>query len=66
VLEELNIGYIIYREDCIYDDRKEQVIWNASGGMPLSFFESLEQLTNYELIFENDSVAIWKVIYASN
>jgi hypothetical protein len=61
VLEELNIGYIVYREECVYDDRKEQVIWNASGGMPRSFFEGLERLTNYELIFKNDSVAIWKV-----
>ncbi len=66
VLEELNIGYIICRQECIYDDRKEQVIWNASGGMPLSFFEDLEQSTNYELIFKNNSVTIWKVNHVSN
>ena len=61
VLDELNIGYIICREDCIYDDRKDQIIWNRSAGMPRSFFEALKQLTNYELIFKNDSIAIWKV-----
>ena len=66
VLEEFNIGYIVYREECVYDDRKGQIIWSASGGMPQSFFEGLEQLTNYELIFRNESVAIWRVICASN
>ncbi len=66
VLDELNIGYIIRRKECVYDDRKEQVIWNASGGMPRSFFEGLGRLTNYEPIFKNDSVTIWKVIRASN
>lgn len=66
VLDEFNIGYIIKREECVYDDRKSQIIWSASGGMPRSFFEGLEQLTNYELIFRNESVAIWKVICASN
>ena len=66
VLEELNIGYIIYRGDCIYDDQKSQIIWDAAGGMPRSFFEGLEQLTSYDRIFKNDSVAIWKVIRASN
>jgi len=66
VLDELNIGYIICRQECVYDDRKSQIIWDAAGGMPRSFFEGLGQLTNYELIFKNDSVAIWKVICASN
>jgi len=66
VLDELNIGYIICRQECVYDDRKNQIIWDAPGGMPRSFFEGLKQLTNYELIFKNDSVAIWKVIRASN
>lgn len=61
VLDECNIGYIIYREDCIYDDQKSRIIWDAAGGMPLSFFEGLERLPDYELIFKNDSVAIWKV-----
>ena len=61
VLEKLGIGYIVYREECVYDDRKGEIIWDAGGGMPLSFFKGLEQLTNYELIFKNDSVAIWKV-----
>lgn len=64
-MKELNIGYIIRREECVYDDREGQIIWNASGGMPQSFFEGLEQLTNYKLIFKNDSVAIWKVNRAS-
>lgn len=66
VLDECNIGYIIYRENCIYDDQKSRIIWDAAGGMPQSFFEALEQLTNYERIFKNDSVAIWKVNRASS
>jgi hypothetical protein len=61
VLDELNIGYIIYREDCIYDDQESRVIWDAAGGMPLSFFKGLERLSNYKLIFKNDSVSIWRV-----
>jgi len=61
VLEELNIGYIICRKECVYDDRKGQIIWDAGGGMPRSFFEGLERSTNYEPIFKNDSVSIWKV-----
>ena len=66
VLDGLNIGYIIYRKECVYDDWKGQVIWDAAGGMPLSFFEGLKQRRDYEMIFKNDSVAIWKVIRSSN
>jgi hypothetical protein len=62
VLDEFNIGYIIYREECTYDDKKGQIIWDAPGGMPRSFFEALEPLEQFQLVFKNDSVAIWKLI----
>jgi len=60
VLDTLNVGYFLVREDCVYDDRGGHVVLDASAGYPRSLIGELDGLAWFQKIFENEMVTLWR------
>jgi hypothetical protein len=57
ILEKYGIEYIFVEKDRIYDDREV----NHLGGYPQSFLTKQSTWPSFELVFDNESIGIWKI-----